>query len=1193
MEEQAILSRARDARSLRSVGLASLVMVALLGGFASAALGQEATGTLTGTITDPQNAAMAGVNVVVHNSDTGVDQRPVTTNESGIYQIPLLQPGTYDVTASQTGFATLQRKGVLLQVGQTVRIDIAMTVASQQSLVTVTTEVPILETEKTEQSQNVSEALVSNLPVSSRRWEQFALLTPGVNYDGSAGAISVHGINSLYNNNSVDGANNNSSYNATTRGGENDGYLYSSDSIREFQVATSGFSAELGQAAGGAVNAVTKSGTGQFHGDLFYNGRSNAFNALDPVAKFNAASAPVGTSAATPVVSVHQQDQWGGSLGGPIVRDKLFFFVTDDGYRKVDPLTVTTVQLSPSINALTCPTLTAAGIAASAAVPNAAQCQAAKDYIFAHYIGVYPRHLRQDVELVKLDYQLNQSNHLNVVTNIRDYDQSSPESLQNGNAAAYLQDRFVIGNWNLVIGNNKVNELRYQWGLDEDFNGKNRLDAAPQTSLSNAFTYGNAAGTSWHNEFRNQISDNFSLTRGTHTIKFGVDVNFIRDYLREAVNSIGPYTYSGVALGSNVSCAAPVGSASSTQTVNTEFCDWLVDLFGSNIQDGKTGQHWTTYTEFVDNIDKVAPDTFLFDLRSVDAAGFVQDTWKVRSNFTVNYGLRYDFQSIPQPQHTVAAVFGQAADLPILDYYTTHFPSETDAIQPRLGVAWNFTKNTVVRVGGGVFFAKTDGHVTKNVNSGASETTSNCATPVVTTGTNPTCPINLTFPNQYFNQDDVGAQSITFPGLPANQEPVPVVAQGLPGLTVPNPNFGIRGADPASKRPRAYEFEAAVERQLPWNMNVSVSYIFTRGAHLPHGKDANLAGNFDPAYCSSNVASSCNGLTVTKTYDVVNAAGATQLTSTVPLFFRRVDGRTGVIPATYSDVNSLYNGMVVTLRKPMAHGVEVLANYTLSKATDDGQGSSNSGGETQIGAFALNPFDVHGEQGPSATDSRNRFTTSVVWAPTFAQNAKNKFVRVFAGGWNLSGTVIAQNGTHYSALETSSASPTLTGAQGIAGFNSAGVATVFTYTGLDGGMTGASLTSPGARAANRISWLPNNSFELPNLYNVDLRLTKSIAIKERYHIEIRGEAFNLFNGTLVQAVSKNAYNYGAPTASTAAAPTPSCWNGTITSGPGPAAGTQAHTNTCMVPVSTFQQLATTTGNLLGARQLQAGVRFEF
>src|SRR6202521_6084691 len=300
-------------------GFAGLVMLALLISVSSAAFGQS-TATLTGTVTDPKGLAMANATVVVHSEDTGTDQRPVTTTDSGIYNVPLLPPGNYDITVSQTGFATVQHKGVTLQVGQTVRIDFEMPVAAQQSLVTVTTEAPILETEKTEQSQNVSENLVSNLPISSRRWEQFALLTPGANYDGSTGAVSFHGINAMYNNNSVDGANNNGAYDLTTRGGYNAGYVYSSDSIREFQVKSSGFNAELGQAAGASVNAVTKSGTNQFHGDLFYNGRSPTFNAFDPVTK----------TAGNPSKAIKQQNQWGGSLGGPLLKEKLFFFVTDD-----------------------------------------------------------------------------------------------------------------------------------------------------------------------------------------------------------------------------------------------------------------------------------------------------------------------------------------------------------------------------------------------------------------------------------------------------------------------------------------------------------------------------------------------------------------------------------------------------------------------------------------------------------------------------------------------------------------------------------------------------------------------------------------------------------------------------------------------------------------------------------------------
>jgi hypothetical protein len=158
---------------LRNSGVAAIVVLALAVVSAVSVFGQSATGTLTGTVTDPKGLAMVGVNVTVHNVDTGTDMRPVTTNDSGIYQVPLLPPGTYDVTAAQTGFASLQSKGVVVQVGSTVRLDIEMQLAGTQSLVTVTAETPLLETEKTEQSQNVSENLVSNLPISSRRWEQF------------------------------------------------------------------------------------------------------------------------------------------------------------------------------------------------------------------------------------------------------------------------------------------------------------------------------------------------------------------------------------------------------------------------------------------------------------------------------------------------------------------------------------------------------------------------------------------------------------------------------------------------------------------------------------------------------------------------------------------------------------------------------------------------------------------------------------------------------------------------------------------------------------------------------------------------------------------------------------------------------------------------------------------------------------
>jgi len=385
-------------------------MLALLTGFAGVAFSQVSTGTITGTITDAKGAAMAGVSATVHNVDTGLDN-PVKTNDSGVYTVPLLQPGNYEVTANQTGFATVQNKGITVQVGQTVRIDIQMPVASQQSLVTVTTEAPLIETEKTEASQTVSENLVSDLPISSRRWEQFVMLTPGLTTDGPLGLIAFHGINSEYNTNSVDGANNDNTLVSQARGGTNDGYVYSTDSIKEFQVASGNYNAEVGHAAGAAVNAVTKSGTNQLHGDLFYNMRNPIFNALDPVIKANAA-----VQGTVPSQSVHQQNQFGGSVGAPIVKDKLFYFVTYDGYRKVTPIAYTS---STNIAALTCPN--PAPVTGQTTFVSAAQCAGAKNYILDDNLGTFPRLLTQDVALGKVDYQLNQSNHINAVFNWRDW----------------------------------------------------------------------------------------------------------------------------------------------------------------------------------------------------------------------------------------------------------------------------------------------------------------------------------------------------------------------------------------------------------------------------------------------------------------------------------------------------------------------------------------------------------------------------------------------------------------------------------------------------------------------------------------------------------------------------------------------------------------------------------------------------
>ncbi len=1153
----------------------------------SSARAQTAGSSITGTITDAKGLAMSGVSVVVHNADTGVDQKPVITNDSGVYLAPLLQPGTYEVTASQSGFATVDHKGVQLQVGETVRVDFELPVATQQALVTVTTEVPLLETEKTDQAQNVTETLVSNLPVSSRRWEQFVLLTPGVNPDGVAGGMSFHGINNLYNNNSVDGANNNYNYDGGSRGQPaQDGYAYSGDSIREFQVGSSGFGAEVGQVAGGTVNAVTKSGTNAYHGDLFYNGRTQGLNAEDPVTK----------TQPTPAVPTHQQDQWGGSLGGRIIKDKLFFFVTDDGYRKVNPQTVTTNQLSPPLSSigtpggLACPTLTAAGVTAGATVPSLAQCLAARDYILAHFTGTFPRTLRQDIELVKLDYQLNTSNHISGVANIRDWKQTQdPTLLYNGQGNSLIQDRFVIANWTSVIGTNKVNEFRYQWGIDNPFQELNNAAGLANVNLSNLFSYGSGTGTpSYTTEVRNQISDNFSWTKGTHAIKFGVDMNFIFENLRGSNSAGGQYAYSsGIPLGANVSCPS--------NTANTILCDWLVDVYGSNVQGGtacagtpvpagcQIGQHFSTFTQLHDLRGTSVNNAYIFQFPNDDYAGYIQDTWKARSNLTISYGLRYDVQVIANLPNSVNELISEgllpgSTDLPIYDQFLTKYSSEYDGFQPRFGAAWNFRKNSVIRVDAGVFFAKTPGHNVKGVLMGAAETTNPCVTNTSTGGdTLAKCAGPLSFPNLYFDQVQDPLINLPLPGAPA------AITQAPAAIVLPSPNIGLHAVDPTIKRPRIYSIDLALEQQLPGNMNLSVSYNFTRGVSLPRGEDFNIGTNYDPSLCTTGATvpgvtqSSC-GNYVTKMYEVLDANNNVIANPTLnfyssgPGLVGRVDARTGLLNGNSSDVSTVYDGLIVSLRKPMSHGLELVANYTWSHALDNGEEGGNNSGEGQVGITAIDPFHHAMEYGNSGTDLRSRFTASVVYAPTFGQNLSNKVEKQFVAGWALSSAITAQSGLHYTAMVQGSTAPP----DVIMGYAPGSqTLTPFTFTPLDGSMGGAGISSPGSNLAGRVAGIGPGSFAQPNLYNVDLRLTKQFYIKERYHIEFRAEAFNLFNSTLVQSVSQNAYSY----AKSCPAGTPPAPNGSAI--------------TCMTPVPTFQQPAVTTTNLLGARQLQAGLRFEF
>lgn len=1060
-----------------------LIFAASLG--LSTANAQTATGTIIGTLTDPKGLAVADAQVVVKNIDTDTESS-FPTNAAGIYVAPYLQPGNYQVTASKTGFETVVHKNVVVHVGDRLTIDVQLPLQTQQTSIVVTEEAPVLETGKTEQSQTVSQSLVEGLPIATRRWENFVLLTPAVTTDGTSGLSSFRGISGLYNGNSVDGANNTQAFFSEARGRAIIvTYVYSPDSIREFQVNSSNYSAEYGQAAGGVVNAVTRSGTNQLHGDLFYNLRYPDLNALDPVGKTRGIFTQ----------TVHQQNQFGGSVGGALIKEKLFFFGTYDGFRKVNPILYTSTTSTPTINAFVCP-----------AAVTASQCSNAKTFITTGLLGAFPRDLKQDVFLGKLDFELNHTNHLSAVFNWQNWKEpfgyNTAPAVNNGgatqNGAGGTHERFFIANWTSSFSSNKVNELRFQWGRDFEFDTTN--SGGPSASLTNIASYGETSALprpAFPDEHRIQISENLSIVKGTHVLKFGADVNFIHELLVNLFQGDGNYSYNGT----TAFAGCPAGP-------NATFCRWVADAVGANVGDTFTGKHYGAFTQVNDPITHIGKDDFYDN----DFGAYLEDTWKIRPRLTLNLGVRYDLQHVPAPPQPNTAT-------PLLALYTSTLNIDTNNIAPRLGVAWQFDKNTVLRAGYGIFYGKTSNstYYALRVENGVFQQTFTGCGP--NAGQIASCA--PTFPNVFF----------TPPG-PAPAPPFPgalTPTVGIPGGTLPASSAAAHGMTPDFVNPSAHEGEVGIERQLPGRMTISATYLLTRGLRLPVSYDSNVAPT-----------------TATKSYDVLSSAGATLLTATVPSYTKRIDSGSGLILNQASVLNSWYNGLVLTLKKPLSHDIELLFNYTYSKALDDGETAGTNG--TFFGTDGvLDPYNFKRDYSYSDLDQRHRFVGSLIWEPSYAKAFSNAFARQLLNGWSTSTIVVAATGQPYNANIINS--------------------TLGSAVPGDGGMTGAEVSTFATATGGRASWLARNSFNLPNFTNVDFRLGRSFSFREKYRLNFVVDAFNLFNSTIVSAVNTSAFSYS-----------------------GACAG---HTNGCLVPSPSFGSRSTTSGTLYGPRQLQFGARFSF
>ncbi|HYX30219.1 MAG TPA: carboxypeptidase-like regulatory domain-containing protein, partial [Pyrinomonadaceae bacterium] len=452
------------------------------------ALGQSTvTGAIGGTVTDPTKKVVTGATVTVTNNGTGKAEN-ATTDDNGQFKVANLQPGEYTVTVNGSGFAAYTAKSIV-EVGRETTLDVGLTIQAVGGTVEVTAEAPVINTTQQDFSSNMNQTSISELPINGARWSNFALLTPGTVPDANFGLISFRGISGLLNNNTVDGGDNNQAFFSEERGRTRINYVVSQRAIREFQVNTSNYSAEYGRAAGGVTNAVTKSGTNQLHGDAFFFDRDNRLGTRNPLSFITAFDTGTGTVSRSAYKAPDTRYTFGGDIGGPIKKDKAFFFFNYDEVRRNFP--GLGIFSNPAFLALTsqggfvneCTAVgtgcTSTQVTQSLVAPtrnlSAAQINSVLNFLNSE-TGPNVRKGNQRIFMPKVDFNLNSSNTLTVTYNR--FRWASPNGIQtqptNTNGRATFGDDFVNDDSvNVRLASNLtstlINEFRYQWSRDFEF----------------------------------------------------------------------------------------------------------------------------------------------------------------------------------------------------------------------------------------------------------------------------------------------------------------------------------------------------------------------------------------------------------------------------------------------------------------------------------------------------------------------------------------------------------------------------------------------------------------------------------------------------------------------------------------------------------------------------------------------------
>src|ERR1700723_300398 len=791
---------------------------------------------LTGTVLDESGGAVKGATIVLLQPETNRTYQ-TTSNDSGYYAIPNIQPAKYELTVSFRGFATSIRKGLELTVGQSATIDVTLKVATAAEQVIVSTEAPFIEPSKTEISQVIGTQQIDSLPISGRLFTDFALLTPGVATGRTSlqstitefevTRVSFAGMRDLSNEVTVDGADNINTATGSQRSPP------PQEAVSEFRVVNNGFGAEYGRALGGIVNIVTKSGGNDFHGSLYDYLQNSATDARSLLQ-------------VAPQSDALRQNQFGATIGGPIKKDKTFFFTNYEGQRRGEAPTYPTTLLEPV-------TLLDGTPTTNLPLINSAKVA----------LGIAPENLNilktkdNDYGLLKIDHESNSNIRLSVrysIEDARDLNQLVGSTLDGGGIGApssghdvFLRDQSLVGTLNTNLAPNLVNSVLVQWARRHyNFPG---VTGQPNLDIPNTLLFGHNFGVlDAIYESRVQFSDNIAWVKGNHIAKFGVNVNYVKNFviwpgftpmrivlpgincLVDFANFVNPTAgiLSAPADGPCPTATAPFFPGSPFGPNPNDALNGVpIVFYGSPVGTGPIPATGFTPPPIPTNWQNayLPSQTVNFSetLNHSYYGFFAQDQWRLNSKIVVNYGLRYDFESGLSKQINP-------------DY---------KGFQPRVGIAFSPDTKTVIRAGFGLF-----------------DDRYNLSFLFITQPQRP-----VVIPGQTLPGIRQGADSATWVlnqftpgplGLPATPAATLVTTGQVPTqfITGPCPPQCTAGAgmvDHASRIPYSEQANIEIDREIGHGFAVSAGYLFVAAHKLVRAEDLNVCppegttGLWDPA----------------------------------------------------------------------------------------------------------------------------------------------------------------------------------------------------------------------------------------------------------------------------------------------------------------------------------------------------------